>query len=101
MWTPPASAFIGGSIGANMALRLGADVPQIPTVVLLSPGLNYDGVQTEPAMETFGDRPVFIVASSEDSYAAELLDHPGGPGQPSRLDASSPLRRRRPRHQHA
>ena len=68
---PTRIGVIGGSIGANMTLRLGAAVPQIPTIVLLSPGLNYDGVMTEPEMAGWGDRPVFIVASSEDSYAAD------------------------------
>ena len=64
-------AVIGGSIGSNMALITGANVPQINTVVMLSPGLDYRGVKTEPAMALYGDRPVLIVASSEDSYSAE------------------------------
>ena len=63
-------AIIGGSIGANMALLTGANLPQINTVALLSPGLDYRGVETAPAMAAYGDRPVLIIASTEDTYSA-------------------------------
>ncbi len=69
---PGRVAIVGASIGSNMALKTGAAVPKISSVVLLSPGLAYDGVTTEDALATYGDRPLLIVASSEDSYAAEL-----------------------------
>jgi pimeloyl-ACP methyl ester carboxylesterase len=65
------TAMIGASIGANLALVGGSNEESIITVVLLSPGLNYAGVETEPAMRSFGDRPVLIVASQEDTYAAD------------------------------
>ena len=64
------TAVIGASIGSNMALRTGADEPAIKTVALLSPGLDYRGVTTEEAMTQFGQRPILIVASEEDSYSA-------------------------------
>ena len=62
--------FIGASIGANLALIASANEPAAQTVVLLSPGLSYAGVKTEAAMQSFGDRPVLIAASQEDTYAA-------------------------------
>jgi len=62
---------IGASIGANMALVSGTNEPDTRTVVLLSPGLSYAGVETKDAMIAYGDRPVFIVASQEDTYAAD------------------------------
>ena len=65
------TAVIGGSIGSNMALLTGVDQPLINTVALLSPGLDYRGVLTEPEIEAFGNRPVLIVASSEDRYSAQ------------------------------
>ncbi|MDX1436144.1 MAG: alpha/beta fold hydrolase, partial [Anaerolineales bacterium] len=68
---PDRIGIMGGSIGANMALRAGATREGIRTVVLLSPGLDYAGVTTESALSTYGDRPIMIVASSEDTYAAE------------------------------
>ena len=64
------TAVIGGSIGSNMALILAADRPEIKTAVLLSPGLDYRGVQTEPALRAY-DRNVMIVAMTGDSYAAD------------------------------
>lgn len=62
---------VGASIGANMALVGGANEPDARTVVLLSPGLSYAGVGTKDAIEAYGDRPVLIVASQEDTYSAD------------------------------
>ncbi len=64
------TAVVGASIGANMALLAGAMQPAIDTVVLLSPGLEYREVTTDDAIIEYGDRPLMIVASSEDTYAA-------------------------------
>lgn len=65
------TAVVGASIGANLALRTGADEPTVATAVLLSPGLDYRGVTTEDALAAYGPRPLFIVASAEDQYAAD------------------------------
>ena len=65
------TAVIGGSIGSNMALRTGANIEAVNTVVLLSPGLDYRGVTTEDALVVWGKRPLLIVASEEDGYAAD------------------------------
>lgn len=65
------TAVIGASIGANLALIAGAQNPAINTVILLSPGLDYRGVTTEDALAAYGARPLLIVASAEDSYAAD------------------------------
>ncbi len=62
---------IGASIGANIALRYAASDPDIAGVVLLSPGLDYRQVTTADAMPAYGERPILIAASSEDSYAAD------------------------------
>ncbi|MGB6421904.1 MAG: alpha/beta fold hydrolase, partial [Anaerolineales bacterium] len=61
---PSHSAIIGASIGANMALVAAANQPEVNTVVLLSPGLNYFGVTTSDALEAYGQRPILIAASS-------------------------------------
>ena len=78
-----ATAVIGASIGANMALRLAANVPQINTAVLLSPGLDYRGVTTKEALVQYGERPLFLSVSDGDTYASEsvseLFDHTAGP----------------------
>jgi dienelactone hydrolase len=67
---PGRIGIVGASIGANMALVSGADEPDTRTVVLLSPGLSYAGVETTDAMVGYGERPVFIAASQEDTYSA-------------------------------
>lgn len=61
---------VGASIGANLALDYAASHGVVRSVVLLSPGLDYRGVRTERPMQDY-DRPVLIVASEEDQYAAE------------------------------
>jgi len=68
---PSHSALIGASIGANMALVSAASQPEINTVVLLSPGLNYFGVTTSDSLEAYGQRPILIAASSEDTNSAD------------------------------
>ncbi len=62
---------IGGSIGANVALKYAAGDKDVKGIVLLSPGLDYKGVKTEEVMAAYGGRPVLIVASMADSYTAE------------------------------
>ncbi len=64
------TGFVGASIGANMSLVMGADVPEIPGVVLLSPGRDYFGVTTEDRVLEYGDRPLLVVASEEDTESA-------------------------------
>jgi dipeptidyl aminopeptidase/acylaminoacyl peptidase len=68
---PQSTAIVGASFGANLALVQGTAEGSIRTVVLLSPGLDYFGVSTADAIKAYGERPVLIAASSEDSYAAE------------------------------
>jgi len=65
------TAVIGASIGANLSLITAVNEPQINTVILLSPGLNYRDVTTDDAIIEYGNRPILIVASEEDSYAAD------------------------------
>lgn len=64
-------AAVGAGIGANLALVGCAADPWCRTVVLLSPGLDYQGVRTEPEMA--GVRSVLAVASAGDSYAVESI----------------------------
>lgn len=65
------TAVIGASIGSNLSLVTAVNRPNVSTVILLSPGLDYRGVTTEDAIIEYGDRPILIVASEEDSYAAD------------------------------
>ena len=60
----------GASLGANLAALAAADDPSIVSLALLSPSLDYRGLRIEGAMKKYGARPVLLVVSDEDSYAA-------------------------------
>lgn len=71
----------GSSIGANSALVACAALPDwCRGAFLLSPGLDYFGVETPGPMQQMGDRPVWIVTSENDSR--------GGPGDVARQIAA-------------
>ena len=71
----------GSSFGANTALIYSADDPAVDTVVMLSPGLNFMGLQPLPALADFEPRPSHAVATSGDAVSAQAV---------SQLDASGP-----------
>ncbi len=64
---------VGASIGANAALNLAAQEPLVRLTALLSPGLNYRGVTTEPALRDYGARPLFLAAAEEDLASARAV----------------------------
>lgn len=72
----------GASIGANAGIVFAAGDPTVQSLALLSAGLDYRGVRTEAAMGKLGARSALLVASEEDSYAANsarrLARQPGG-----------------------
>ncbi|MCP4643206.1 MAG: alpha/beta fold hydrolase [bacterium] len=83
---------VGAGMGANLALRFGAQDDSVEAVVLVSPGVNYEGVRTEQAAVAFGKRPMLLLAAEGDAYAAascrrlkasargfaEILEYSGG-----------------------
>lgn len=72
----PQTIFImGASIGANTALSFAAEEPNLGGVLLLSPGFDYRGVKTLPAIERYGDRSIFFAVSQEDLSSAEAARH--------------------------
>ncbi len=64
------TGIVGADIGANLALLAAGEEAEVRAVVLLSPGLDYHGIRTEEAMTAYGARPLLVVASQEDTYAA-------------------------------
>ena len=66
---PNAFGVAGASIGANMAVIDAADDPAVQSIALLSPGLDYRGLRTEPPMKKFGARAALLVSSTKDPYA--------------------------------
>ncbi len=61
---------MGAGLGANLTLRYALNHPEIPAIVLLSPGLDYQGVTTETQIEAFGNRPILLMTSVGDAYAS-------------------------------
>lgn len=74
---------LGASLGANAALRYAVEDDDIAALVLLSPGLEYQGISTLDAVTTYGERPILILATQDDDYAAfsseQLNDQATGP----------------------
>lgn len=65
---------MGGSIGANAAIRLAVQDPTIAGVAALSPGLDYHHVTTEDAMPGLGERPILLAASKDDEDSAQAVE---------------------------
>lgn len=73
---PKAIFLIGASIGANLALQYMSQHSRIKAAVLLSPGINYHGVETEPAAKKLAnDQRVFLAAGGDsDTYSTESAE---------------------------
>lgn len=67
------SAVVGASIGANLALWLGAQEPGVTAIALLSPGFEYFRVSIEGLIEDYGPRPIFLAASEDDPFSADTV----------------------------
>lgn len=67
------TAIVGASIGANLALMVGANQPEVVTVVALSPGVEYHGLKPSSLLGNFGERPVFLIASQDDAYSYDSV----------------------------
>lgn len=69
-----AVSLVGASIGANLALDAMRRYAGVSRAVLLSPGLDYRGVKTEPAMRALNaGQKVWLVAAEEDNYSANTV----------------------------
>jgi pimeloyl-ACP methyl ester carboxylesterase len=66
-------ALIGESLGADLALRAGARYPEIPAVVLLSPGMQLWEIKIDEAIVNYGSRPLLLVSSEENSNPAATV----------------------------
>lgn len=62
----------GASIGANLTLQYMSQYPEIKAGIILSPGLNYRGIEPEQYVKKItGDQSIFLIASEDDQYSAE------------------------------
>ena len=89
---PDNLAVVGAGMGANLAAHYAAQDETIQALVLVSPGLEYDGVTIRRAFEAYDLRPSLLVATEGDTYAAssahtlkrnastfcDLREYPGG-----------------------
>ncbi len=73
---PERIVFAGASIGANICLRAALRHEAAPFVVLLSPGLAYQGLFIEMDVRKF-KRPIIAAAAPGDSYAYKTLTRMG------------------------
>ena len=70
----PAMVAVGGaSIGANIALRYAVKKKEVPFAILLSPGIDYQGVTTNDVISNYGNRPLLLAASPGDGYAFQSV----------------------------
>lgn len=63
-------ALVGSSIGSSAALLYAATAPSVYSVVMLSPGLSYHGLDTQTALSRYGQRPILILAAEGDHSSA-------------------------------
>ncbi len=64
-------AMIGSELGGNAGLLWAGQEPRVKYCALLSPGLDRKGLRIAPTIIEFGERPLYLVASEKDIYAAE------------------------------
>lgn len=64
--------FIGASIGANLSLQYISENTMFKAAILLSPGLNYRGIKTEPMIKKLqNEQNVFFISARDDGANAE------------------------------
>ena len=64
-------SFVGASIGANLSLQYISEHPEFKTAVLLSPGLDYRGVKTEPLAKNLkAGQKVFFISAKDDTRSS-------------------------------
>ena len=70
---PSRLGIVGASLGASLGALEAAEDPSIVALALLSPTLEYRGLRMEPAVRKYGARPLLLVASDDDGYAARTI----------------------------
>ena len=78
---------VGASYGSSLAIIYAAQNPKVKAVALVSPGINYfDNLPTEPAIKSYGDRPLLLVAAEDDKESADAVRKLNG------IDANSEMK---------
>jgi pimeloyl-ACP methyl ester carboxylesterase len=66
-------ALVGASVGCSVAIDYARLDRSVDTVVCLSPGTNYMGVNSVKHIAKYGDRPILLMAGAEERSACEAL----------------------------
>jgi dienelactone hydrolase len=72
---PRRTAIVGASVGANVALIVGANNASVAAVAALSPGDDFQGIKPGGLLSNFGSRPVYLIASQDDAYSYASAQH--------------------------
>ncbi len=67
---PDNLGLVGASLGGTLALRHAQDDWDFHALVMVSPGLDYQGINAEEAIVEYGNRPSLFVTARGDSYSA-------------------------------
>ena len=67
---PDHLAVMGEGLGANLALHFALKDPDIQAVVMVSPGLEHQGIGTENEIRQLTDCPTLLISGEGDAYAA-------------------------------
>jgi hypothetical protein len=70
---PGSVGLAGASLGANLVAVAAAADLGVRSIALVSPSLDYRGVRIAGAMQLYGARQAFFVASVQDPYAARSV----------------------------
>ncbi len=63
-------ALAGEAVGSSLVMRYALADEDVEATVLISPGLDYEGIELEGSMAHLRKRPVLLVAAEGDTYAA-------------------------------
>ncbi len=67
-------AVVGASIGANTGLLYALKEPRVEYLAMISPGLDYRGLELAPAMLKVDDLDIFIATADQDIYSYTSVD---------------------------
>jgi pimeloyl-ACP methyl ester carboxylesterase len=67
-------AVVGAELGGNAGLLYAVDEPGVQFTAMISPGLEYSGLQIGKAIKDYGERPLFMATAKQDIYSMESVN---------------------------
>lgn len=62
---------LGVGMGANLAINYAVKNNNVQTLVLVDPGLNYQGVMIEQALDHYGERSLYVICNAQNDHSLE------------------------------